>query len=204
MAIDTTRLEKTIRIGSKIIARCPACAELDQDHKGNHFFLDTSGHFGCVKYQGINGRDHRKRVFQLVGIKEPSKKAITIKEVSQASHPNMEIRVKDILGHIGRHFQNPSRKKANPTISKIAILVRNYAEISKESALLQKQDKKTESYRSQKRIIEQKEKVFSGKWIALNPHVRKQVVVALFDEKLLPNIVSQAIQAFNGSVISVV
>lgn len=67
-SIDLCRLEKLRDRGTKLIARCPACAEQDQDRKGEHFFLfRDSGKWGCVAKPG--DREHRQDIFAVVGIK---------------------------------------------------------------------------------------------------------------------------------------
>ena len=46
MALDISRLEKVKQpSGGKIIARCPACAEIDQDRKGEHLLVNEDGSY---------------------------------------------------------------------------------------------------------------------------------------------------------------
>ncbi len=104
MGIDLLKLENSHKRGNKIIARCPACAEIGQDKKGNHLFINEGGRFGCIVYQGSDGHDHRKRIFQLVGEGEPIKIAIDVKQVSQASQKQDVVLMKDVLGQLGHHF----------------------------------------------------------------------------------------------------
>jgi hypothetical protein len=69
--IDINKLEKVKHQSSgRIVARCPACAEDGSDKTGNHFFMSQDGKFGCCIYSGPEGKDHRKRIFALVGIKD--------------------------------------------------------------------------------------------------------------------------------------
>jgi hypothetical protein len=69
--IDVSKLEKVKHQSSgRIIARCPACAEHGGDKTGNHFFMAQNGKFGCCIYSGSEGKEHRKRIFALVGIPE--------------------------------------------------------------------------------------------------------------------------------------
>lgn len=70
MGLDESKLESMKRQGKALVARCPACAEEGHDHKGNHLFIAGDGRFGCVLYPGAQGSSHRKRIFELVGIKE--------------------------------------------------------------------------------------------------------------------------------------
>lgn len=68
--LDLTRLEKTRCVSTKIIARCPACFAAGADKKGDHFFLNTvTGQFGCTVHEGESGREHRREIFRLIGIK---------------------------------------------------------------------------------------------------------------------------------------
>ncbi len=70
MSLNIKKLENVKFLGSRIVARCPACAEDGHDRKGDHLFIDEHGAFSCVVYQGVEGAEHRKRVFALVGIKD--------------------------------------------------------------------------------------------------------------------------------------
>ena len=54
------------RIG-KIVARCPACAELGHDEKGEHLVIMPDGRFGCVVCPGAAGKEHRKQIHALAG-----------------------------------------------------------------------------------------------------------------------------------------
>jgi len=68
--IDVSKLEKVKHKGDGlIVARCPACAEGGGDKTGNHFFMSADGKFGCVIYPKEEGSDHRKKIFELAGIK---------------------------------------------------------------------------------------------------------------------------------------
>ena len=85
MAIDLSKLENCRSKGHRVIARCPACAEIGHDRKGNHLFINEEGRFGCVVYPGLDGHEHRKRIFELVGDKGSIKKTIEVKVASQTS-----------------------------------------------------------------------------------------------------------------------
>ncbi len=70
--IDTTRLMHVRRNGSgKIIAQCPACAEAGGDKSGEHLVIMADGKFGCIAYPGMDGEQHRKRIFELAGNVSP-------------------------------------------------------------------------------------------------------------------------------------
>jgi hypothetical protein len=67
--LDLNRLENVRTTAGKTVARCPACAEGGADRAGDHLVILTNGRFGCVNHPGREGQEHRKRVFELVGIK---------------------------------------------------------------------------------------------------------------------------------------
>ncbi len=69
MALDISKLGNIKQRGNNTIARCPACAEDGRDTKGNHLFINNEGRFGCVLYPREEGILHRKRIFELVGMK---------------------------------------------------------------------------------------------------------------------------------------
>ncbi len=102
MALDLTKLENIQKQGTKTIARCPACAETGADEKGEHLVIRSDGRFGCVINPGPNGKRHRQRIFQLVGIKE------------FAARPQYRITVRkavdgggEVLGRFGRMISTP-------------------------------------------------------------------------------------------------
>ena len=81
MPIEIGKLEKVKAASGKLIARCPACAESDEDTDGKHFAAyddprNTAsrryGRFACVTHQG--DREHWRRIFELVCVPdaEPS------------------------------------------------------------------------------------------------------------------------------------
>lgn len=191
MKIDVSRLENVTSKLNKTIARCPACAELSQDKKGNHLIINEDGRFACVMYQGEDGREHRKRIFRLVGIKEPYdvpiNKIISVKQVSQASQERSDIKMDDVLGRIGRHFQSYSKNSVNLKFDKIDEIVRIYEDISSEP------DHGTRRH---------KEKIFSEKWKYLEKVERQQLVDRLLAKGLLSDRVRQALEIFNGKVVS--
>lgn len=72
MSLAFDRLEKPRWRGGKLIARCPACAEMSADRSCEHLFIANEGHgaFGCIVNPGPAGEAHRKRIFDLVGVRE--------------------------------------------------------------------------------------------------------------------------------------
>ncbi len=69
MSLDLDRLDKPRCRGGKLIARCPACAEMGADKSCEHLFIadDGRGPFGCIAFAGPAGEQHRKRIYELVG-----------------------------------------------------------------------------------------------------------------------------------------
>ena len=104
MGIDISKLENCQKKHNKIIARCPACAEMGQDKKGNHLFISEDGRFWCVVYQGLYGRDHRKRIFQLIRKMPRVNISMDVKHVSQASHEQEKVLMSDVLGQLGHRL----------------------------------------------------------------------------------------------------
>jgi hypothetical protein len=68
--LDETRLENVVRHGERIEARCPACAEAGHDKSGNHLTVYPSGAFACVQFPKDQGKEHRKRIFALAGVRD--------------------------------------------------------------------------------------------------------------------------------------
>ena len=68
MKLTIDRLEKVRQRGSRIIARCPACAELDRDKAADNLVIFDNGCFACAAYQ--QDREHARRILQLAGNEE--------------------------------------------------------------------------------------------------------------------------------------
>lgn len=98
MGLDLKKLEKVRPHGSNIIARCPACAEDGKDGKGDHLCIFPDGKFSCVVYPSEDGKNHRKRIFALVGLDE-RRTGFRVNQVRQLSQQPI---IKNILGHLGR------------------------------------------------------------------------------------------------------
>ena len=110
MSLDSNALENVKKIGDKTTARCPACAEDGHDRTGEHLFISATGRFGCVVYPGREGAKHRKRIFELVGVKEPrtntftKTKTFTVRRPPSVCNPGEKVIQRDVLGHLGRVF----------------------------------------------------------------------------------------------------
>jgi len=71
MSLNIEKLENVVRKDDgSIVAQCPACAADGHDQTGrNHLFINPDGKFGCAANAG--DKNHRKRIFKLVGDKGP-------------------------------------------------------------------------------------------------------------------------------------
>jgi len=103
MGLDFSKFKKIKHRGSNTIARCPACAEFSNDRKGDHLFIEPWGRFGCVVYPGIEGRKHRQRIFELVGIKGGMQNSFKIRKPLYSIVLKQNVIQKDILGRLGHH-----------------------------------------------------------------------------------------------------
>ena len=86
MSLNIKNIENVKHQGSRTIARCPACAENGHDNKGNHLSIVEQGRYSCVVYLGEAGKEHRKRIYELIGIKNG-------KEESYSVSYNKEIKI---------------------------------------------------------------------------------------------------------------
>jgi hypothetical protein len=111
MSLDRTKLEKVRDLANGgLQARCPACAEAGQDHKGEHLRISSEGKFGCCVFPG-DGK-HRSRIFALAG--EHGPKPIRVRV---ASAKNAEAVQLDLLGRLGRVFSSPSEGQATEPVT---------------------------------------------------------------------------------------
>ena len=115
MGLNLAKLENVKRRGSNTIARCPACAESEGDCKGEHLFINDKGQFGCVLYPGVDGKVHRQRIFELVGVKETHSKGFEVRRPISSPTPDSAVIQKDILGHT---HTTHTRKSLNIPINK--------------------------------------------------------------------------------------
>lgn len=54
-------------MNAKRITQCPACVEIGRDKDGQHLAMFPDGKFACVAFPGVEGREHRRRIFVLLG-----------------------------------------------------------------------------------------------------------------------------------------
>ena len=82
--LDETKLEKISKRAGNIICRCPACFEQGHDKTGNHLSVLPSGEFACVQFPGPEGKEHRKRIFAMVGVKDEKSSSQGYETLEQA------------------------------------------------------------------------------------------------------------------------
>lgn len=68
--LDLSKLRNVREHNEKTIAQCPACAEVGGDDSSEHLFINSEGAFGCIKFTGAEGAEHRKRIFALAGVEK--------------------------------------------------------------------------------------------------------------------------------------
>jgi putative DNA primase/helicase len=92
--LDTSKIERLRSKGTKQIGRCPACAEHGGDNNADHLIINENGKFGCVVNQGAEGKDHRKRIAELVGIpmEKPAKRTYTALPHAPINQPMPDLR----------------------------------------------------------------------------------------------------------------
>ena len=112
MTLDITKLENVNCQQDKILARCPACSEIGQDKKGEHLFIDEEGRFGCIVYPDETGKEHRKRIFALAGMKT-AEQYITVKN---NDNKQAGVIISDVLGRLGRQKNSLSEKTETPDV----------------------------------------------------------------------------------------
>jgi hypothetical protein len=103
VSLNIDKLENIkIKDDHSVTARCPACAEEGHDRKGDHLFIADNGKFGCVVNPGTDGHEHRQRIFELIGEKEPHREGIIVKRPACVLGGGYKVIQKDVLGHLGR------------------------------------------------------------------------------------------------------
>ena len=136
MSLDISNLENVRVRGDKTTARCPACAEVGHDQKGEHLFINANGRFGCVVYPGnaIEAKGHRKRIFALCGDREMKPLLLRRMEDRAASgrlgrpfqsHSEVAPIKTGLLGCLGRVFETHARRGAETQTSDFALAKQN-------------------------------------------------------------------------------
>lgn len=100
MSLNLQKLEQARKLeGGMVQARCPACAEGGHDRAGEHLRVYPDGKFGCCVHP--KDREHRKRIFALVGVRERQDIKVRV-----AAKVGGSVQF-GILGRLGRVFQTP-------------------------------------------------------------------------------------------------
>lgn len=113
MSLHLDKLQNVHPQGGKTLARCPACAETGHDAEGDHLVIYEQGHFACVVHPGAGGKEHRRRIFQLVG--DCDQRAIAVRPALR--QPTRKPIMTAILGRLGRVF--PSLAYVHTSINNI-------------------------------------------------------------------------------------
>ena len=112
MSLDRRLLAKVRELGNGVLqARCPACAEQGADTSGEHLRIFPDGRFGCCVH--TNDREHRRRIFALVGERQPRAVAVKVARVDGDTVPTKP----DLLGRLGRQFAGRNGENRNPDAS---------------------------------------------------------------------------------------
>jgi hypothetical protein len=89
MSLQIDRLEKARTTGGgRIQARCPACAEGGGDTSGQHLIIYPDGRYGCCVHPG--DKQHRRRIFALVGKARREIEPIVVVRKASASQPTRQ------------------------------------------------------------------------------------------------------------------
>ncbi len=108
MSLDLSQLQCLAETGDGgQQARCPACAELGHDRKGEHLRIYADGRFGCCVHP--KDREHRKRIFALAGDRQPQ--TIRVKMVQTKTRAPIQ---SGVLGRLGRLFESQT-EESDPT-----------------------------------------------------------------------------------------
>lgn len=68
MKINLTKLENVVpKEDGRTVARCPACASLGGDKRGNNLVVYSDGKFGCIAFP--EDKAHNKMILEKVGMK---------------------------------------------------------------------------------------------------------------------------------------
>jgi hypothetical protein len=98
MSLDLSKLQKVVELADGVKrARCPACAESGSDKTGQHLRIYPDGKFGCCVF--ARDREHRKRIFALVGNRE--RQGIKVRVATAITAQPIQ---SGVLGRLGRSF----------------------------------------------------------------------------------------------------
>ena len=103
--IDLEKLENLITTPTGWQARCPACAENNEDSRNkNHLGIQHDMKFNCLKYSG--DKQHLARILQLVGTESDGTAPIYIHEQKIELDKTWDIDILKKLSHNYSYFEN--------------------------------------------------------------------------------------------------
>lgn len=115
MSLNLSELKMVKQADDKVTARCPACAEAGHDHTGNHLTVFADGRFACVVNSGPDGQQHRKRIFELVGVKDRATICFQVRKAPLPPEGARRVIQSNILGRLGHHFSPLRNFASNPS-----------------------------------------------------------------------------------------
>jgi hypothetical protein len=113
MNLDASKLENVRVRGNRITARCPACAEVGRDRRGDHLVVNEDGRFACVVYAGDApaSKAHRKRIFALCGGRDVK----TLKVRPTLDETTTPLKT-GLLGRLGRVFETHAQERGGKNV----------------------------------------------------------------------------------------
>ena len=123
MSLNLSKLEHVRERRGRIIAQCPACAEEGADRSGEHLVIMEAGNgqFGCIAHTGPHGRDHRRRIAQLVGSSTPTVPCRTVPR--PPAKPARAPALSDLRRPTAEELLQIARTRAWPTADGMEVLV---------------------------------------------------------------------------------
>jgi len=115
MGLQIDLLEKARTTGGgRIQARCPACAEGGGDTSGQHLIIYPDGRYGCCVHPG--DKQHRRRIFALVGKAKREIEPIVVVRKASASQPTRQWKAVRVAMPIPQTPPSDDSKTAVPNV----------------------------------------------------------------------------------------
>lgn len=126
MSLELDRLERPRVRGEKLIARCPACAELGADKSGEHLVImdEGRGPFRCIADQEGKGGAHSRRIFELVGKPGYGAQPILATPRAQTSSVKAKSRIPELRPLNVAEMAETAHLRGWPTFAGLEILTR--------------------------------------------------------------------------------
>ena len=120
------RLEKPRVRGGKLIARCPACAEMGADKSCEHLVImdEGRGPFRCIVDPEGKGGAHSRRIFELVGKRERGERPLPIPPRAEKRESKVRSRIPALRPLNVAETAEIARSRAWPAFAGIEILTR--------------------------------------------------------------------------------